>query len=368
MNIGFDAKRAFLNNTGLGNYSRTVIRSLAQYFPENNYTLYTTAMSGSFNSIAKEFPVNIELPSSAPKSLWRSKGITKDLKKDNIQIYHGLSNELPFGIDKSGTASVVTIHDLIFLRYPELYPYIDRKIYYYKSKYACQKANKIIAVSQQTKDDIVHFLDIKEEKIEVVYQSVDAVFHQKKSREEWQKIKTQYNIPDKYILNVGTIEKRKNLMLLVKSLKETDESFSLVIIGRATKYWNEVQQYITQQQLQNRILYIDKIDFKDLPALYQNAAVFVYPSKFEGFGIPVLEAISSCVPVIAATGSCLEEAGGVGSLYIHPEDATALSIALNSVLHNSELRKKMIDDGLQYSELFSRKIIAEKLMRVYQNI
>lgn len=367
MNIGFDAKRAFLNHTGLGNYSRTVIRSLVHYFPENNYSLYTTALGKhSFGNIAQDNSVQVKLPSTKPHSYWRSRKIIQDLTKDKIQIYHGLSNELPFGIRRTGIASVVTVHDLIFLRYPKLYPFFDRKMYKLKTKYACQNANKIIAVSQQTKEDLINYIGVKEEKINVIYQCIDDVFLQQ--TKDWQTIKNKYNIPDKYILNVGTIEERKNLLLLVRALKNTDPDTALVVVGRATPYWNEVQQYIAQNNLQNRVLHIPNIVFSDLPAIYKNAVVFVYPSRFEGFGIPVLEAISSGVPVIAATGSCLEESGGEASIYISPDDENALSSELNKVLDYESLRNQMIQSGLKHSKKFSAERIAIQLMQLYKSL
>ena len=370
MNIGFDAKRAFLNHTGLGNYGRTVISSLVLYFPENDYKLYTTARRGhDFDDFVQQNKLKIKLPQTIlPGALWRSYGIVNELKKDKIQIYHGLSNEIPLGIHKSGCASVVTIHDLIFLRFPELYPFIDRNIYRLKTLYACRNADRIIAVSQQTKKDIVCFWGVNEEKIEVIHQSVDKQFLRRTSETERQEIRRLYQLPEKYILSIGTIERRKNLLLAVQALLKTDDAVSLVIVGKATRYWDEVLAFIEKYQLQSRIFYLPQIPFSHFPALYQNAQIFVYPSLFEGFGIPVLEAVSSGIPVIAARGSCLEEAGGTGSVYINPQDADELAAAINNVLYNDDLRKQMISEGLSYSKQFSDRIIAENVMNVYKKI
>ena len=156
------------------------------------------------------------------------------LKNNHIQLYHGLTNELPLGIHKSGIKTVVSIHDLIFIRFPELYPYFDRKIYKSKFKYACKIADKIIAISQQTKSDIIKYFGIKEEKIEVIYQGCHPIFQKPLPTEELERIKQQYQLPEKYVLNVGTIEKRKNLLSLVKAIKPL-EDINLVIVGKKNK-------------------------------------------------------------------------------------------------------------------------------------
>ena len=166
LTIGFDGKRAAHNYTGLGNYSRYIIRILSEYFPVNKYKVYSTQAirSRQDDSAWQNHPsVSFAQPKQKRfKSLWRSYGIIKDLKRDGIDIYHGLSNEIPFGIQKSGIRSVVTIHDLIFLRFPEYYPAFDRKMYQLKFRYACKKADKIIAIDvSQKPDDILEFLKLR---------------------------------------------------------------------------------------------------------------------------------------------------------------------------------------------------------------
>src|ERR1051325_4033137 len=195
MNIGFDAKRAFLNASGLGIYSRTVIKALVNTFPQHNYSLFTPKKSKSLFSefISKHKNASIILPKGIINenlsSRWRSYGITKQLTGSDV--YHGLSNELPFNINKYKGKKIVTIHDLIFLRHPKLYPLIDRKIYNKKFRSACELADTIIAVSEQTKKDIIESYKIKPKKIEVVYQSCDDVFYKERSSEEVNKIKAK---------------------------------------------------------------------------------------------------------------------------------------------------------------------------------
>ncbi|MFA6056911.1 MAG: glycosyltransferase family 1 protein [Taibaiella sp.] len=371
LRIGFDAKRAFLNNTGLGNYSRSVITSLASSFPENEYFLYTTKqINNSRTAGMLDRPGVIIRTPAIPilKSLWRSRFVVNCLIKDEIDLYHGLSHEIPVAIQNTSIKTVVTIHDLIFLRYPQYYKPADRKIYEMKFRNACKNANKIIAISEQTKRDIIHYFGTDEAKIEVVYQSCDPSFAQKYTADHLTGIKEKYRLPEKFLLNVGTIEDRKNLMLIVKALSEVPEEIKLVVIGKETPYAGKVKKYLSEHQLENRVILLKDIPFHDLPAIYQLAKIFIYPSEFEGFGIPVLEALNAGVPVIAATGSCLEEAGGPSSLYVPPTDHKALAKAVNNILQDSRLGEDMIVAGKLYAEQFKENAHAENLMRIYKNL
>lgn len=368
LKIGFDAKRAFLNKTGLGNYSRGVIKILATYFSENDYHLYTPKVGADTNSgfFGDAKNIKVHLPEHpAFKSLWRSKSMVQDLVRDKIELYHGLSQELPIGIKKTGIKTVVTIHDLIYLKYPEYFGLINRKIYEWKAKKACETADLVIAVSEQTKTDLVKYFNLNPQKIKVVYQGCSPAFSQPKNEVVKEALRLKYKLPAQFVLNVGTIEIRKNLLLVVKSLKNLPEAVSLVVVGRETKYATVIKNYLIKEALQNRVLFLSGVFFEDLPVIYQLASVFVYPSRYEGFGIPVLEALSSGTPVVAATGSCLEEAGGPDSFYVDPDDAVSLVQKINLILENQPLQQKMKTKGMEYALRFEDKIIAKNLMEVY---
>lgn len=366
MRIGFDAKRAFQNFTGLGNYSRFIIQSLLASPSQHEYFAYTPKLN---SKVQFDERLHIELPqTSMPKPLWRSWGINQQLKKDNIDIFHGLSNELPWQIQNTGIKTVVTIHDLIFIRYPELYPTIDRWIYKQKFKSACEKADCVVAISQQTKDDIVDMLHINPSKIEVVYQDCDIAFRNKLSTEQLSAVTQKYNLHKPYILCVATIADRKNQLTLVKAFEELQNSdVDLVLVGGKSAYQNQIEDYIRQKHLKG-VHIINGVPFADLPALYQNATLTVYPSIFEGFGIPIVEALHSGVPVIAATGSCLEEAGGNGAIYVNPYDIQALATQINRVLGDYSLQKDLVTKGQVYVKRFSSEEIAQDLEKIYQKI
>ncbi|MBR6758620.1 MAG: glycosyltransferase family 4 protein [Bacteroidaceae bacterium] len=371
MIIGFDAKRATANFTGLGNYSRYIIDSLACQCPEHSLRMYIPKIydNAAYDKLLTHSNVISCKPDTrrgliAP-ALWRIGGINSQLKRDSIDIFHGLSNEIPFGIERSGIASVVTIHDLIFLRYPKFYKPIDRVIYNTKFHYACNHARRIIAVSDCTKRDIVKFYNINPDKIDVIHQNCHPIFSQKLPLHDVNRVKMAYNLPDKFMLYVGTIETRKNALLAIKALPHIDPSMHMIIIGRKTPYINELYSYINNNKLNNRVRFIHDMDLTDLPAMYHMARIFVFPSRYEGFGIPILEALTSGTPVIAATGSCLEEAGGPSSIYIDPDDTKGMIDAINAILTNESLRYRMKNDGLSYIQRFDNTQMVQSLLNTY---
>ena len=370
MRIGFDAKRAFLNHTGLGNYSSDAIRVLSNFYMNHEYFLYTPKEKENSRLAFLDDRTNtfIRTPQSllnkALKSYWRSKSIVHDLFTNKIDIYHGLSHELPIGIEKTNIKTVVTIHDLIFIRYPNLFRTIDRKIYYKKFKSACQRADKIIAISQQTKQDIIDFFYIPEEKIEVVYQGCNAIFHYPMTNNTKLAVQKKYNLPKDYLLSVGNIEERKNLLTILKALKELPNQ-KLVVIGNGKAYKIKCLRFISKHSLSNRVLFLSNLNLEEMAAIYQNAQIHIYPSIFEGFGIPILEALFSKTPVITSKEGCFAEAGGTFSKYINPLSVREMKETILEILNSQELQEKMKTEGLKHAQNFTDDKIADNLMKVY---
>nr|MBC7613616.1 glycosyltransferase family 4 protein [Pseudopedobacter sp.] len=237
MRIGFEAKRAFKNFTGLGNYARSVIQILATHHQENQYFIYTPdKVKNNRTNFLFELPNTLirSAPTKFLKSYWRSKGVVKDLKKDGIELYHGLSHEIPSGLKSAGIKSVVTIHDLIYLRFPNYFKWMDRKIYDSKFRSACENSNKIIAISEQTKKDIIHFFGINEDKIEVIYQGCDPIFYAQQSEKKYNEVKLKYHLPNEFLLCVGTVETRKNQILILKALQLLPKNIHLLLVGKTT--------------------------------------------------------------------------------------------------------------------------------------
>ena len=370
MKIGFDAKRVFHNRTGLGNYSRDLIRILGKHYPGNTYHLYNPkpsptqlfnpASHGALEKLPEEKFYSIFY------NLWRQYGICSTLKKDDIDVFHGLTAELPINIRKTGIPSVVTIHDLIFIRYPDFYPVIDRWIYRQKTQNAAVLAHKVVAISEQTRQDLIHFLKIDPDKIQVIYQGCQQVFQQPIERNQRKQMISRFNLPQNYILSVGTIEKRKNLLSLVKALQHLDTH--LVVLGSETTYATQVKDYIAKHRMDAKVSFLSGLASQELAALYQSARVFVYPSLFEGFGIPIVEALFSGTPVITTQGGCFGEAGGPGSMYVNSSDVEALRAAIAEVLQNEELRTKMRNIGLDYAQRFTDEKIGKAYMELYASL
>jgi glycosyltransferase involved in cell wall biosynthesis len=372
MKIGFDSKRLFCNFTGLGNYSRTLLHNLARFYPENNYCLYTPGIrkSPETDAFSQDAGFTIRMPETIFRSLWRTCTIKAQLATDHIQVFHGLSNEIPVNIHKTPIKSVVTLHDLIFRYYPETYKTIDRTIYDLKFRYACRHANRIIAISENTKKDISTFYQIDPDKIDVIYQACNPVYYALNSRLENDLILKKYNIPRDYLLSVGSVEPRKNLKRVIESMAylKRDLQISLVIVGRGGRYKSEVKQMISRAGLSGMVIWVDNLAGNEhLRSIYQNSKALIYPSLYEGFGLPVAEALLSRTAVITSGRSSLKEAGGPATLYIDPESPEQIAGAIEKVLTDTSYRKSMIETGYAYAiQNFAPEMVTKQVIDCYQ--
>lgn len=371
LHIGFDAKRIVRNGTGLGAYGRTLVNDLAQYplqlslyAPDKGRDDLRTQIiqrpNVAFKYANKPWPFG--------KAYWRSRGIVNDLQRDGVQLYHGLSGELPSGIRNSGIPSVVTIHDLIFLRHPEFYNPIDVKLYTWKFRRTLREATHIIAISECTKRDIIHYGQVPEEKISLIYQSCAQRFGAEPDPVVQQQVAQQYQLPERYILNVGSIESRKNVLQAVQSLLYIPADISLVIIGRPTPYTQKVMAYAQRHNLQHRVKVLHGVPDEHLPAIYSMAEVFVYPSVYEGFGIPIIEAIRCGLPVVGCSGSCLEEAGGPDNIYVAPGDVLGMANAIRRSLADADHRDERIQRSQAYIQRFAGIDVAGQVNQLYHQI
>lgn len=373
MIIGYDAKRIVRNGTGLGSYGRTLVNDLSQlgefdlrlYAPDGGITQLRSQIVGREN-VSFCYPHHAF--TSLGKALWRSKGMVKQLMADGVQIYHGLSGELPRGISKRGIRTVVTIHDLIFLRHPEFYNRPDVKIYTKKFFRTLREADRIVAISECTKRDICELGEIDSSRVDVIYQSYASRFTEEPEPKKMWQVRDKYELPDRYVLNVGSIEERKNVLLVIKALHRLPDDVSLVIVGRQTPYSDMVHQYVFEHRMHSRVQMLHNVPDDDLPALYRMADCFVYPSRYEGFGIPIIEAISQGLPVVACTGSCLEEAGGPDSLYVNPDDEEALAHAISQVLYGAPGREQRVERSRQYIRRFENANVARRVADLYQQL
>ena len=366
--IGFDAKRIVRNGTGLGSYARTLVNALS----ENEHLQLNLYAPDEGRDDLRQQIVNREkvkfvypegLHFRFQRDLWRTKGVVKQLKEDGVQLYHGLSGELPTGLKAAGIPGVVTIHDLIFLRHPEYYHWWDVEIYRRKFKSTLKEASRIIAISECTKRDILYYGDFPEDKIDVIYQGCSNRFRKSVSEADMNRVKAKYNLSDNFILNVGSIEARKNVLLAVKALGCLLDSFRMVIVGKHTKYTDEVIAYVKKNGLEDRVQILHGIPDDDLPVIYHLAKVFVYPSRYEGFGIPIIEAIQTGLPVVACTGSCLEEAGGPDCLYVSPDDVEGMANAIKQAIAEKDVR---VPRAQEYIKRFENSNLAAQVIEEYE--
>lgn len=374
LTIGYDAKRAVSNGTGLGNYCRTLLNDLGTIDTTDSFRLYVPDLGRDDLRSQLDMPRNMSFVTPANKlvkplrSLWRIKGIVNDLKRDGVDIYHGLTGELPLGLSEAGIKSVVTIHDLIFMRHPEYYSPIDVAIYKWKFRNAIRQANRIIAISECTRRDIMELGEIDDSRIDVVYQSCDTRFHLQVSPEQKQDVRARYSLPKRYVLFVGTIEERKNALLAAQALPYLSDDIHLVLVGRQTAYAKTIFSFARQNGLANRIHMLSGVPTSDLYAIYQQAECFVYPSRYEGFGIPVIEAIQSRLPVIACTGSCLEEAGGPDNVYVDPDEPQEMAMAIKSITDNPDAARQIVTRSLDYIRRFENGNVAQEMLNVYRSL
>lgn len=371
MRIGFDAKRMFRNGSGLGNYSRSTLELMKKYYPQNSYLLYSAYDK---NNVGFVIPEGVEtvtpsgLLGDVAPSLWRSLSMAHDIRRRKCDIYHGLSNELPLDIRQSGAKSVVTIHDLIFVRYPNLYKKADRMLYTYKYRKSCQIADRIIAISRQTKSDLIEFWGVPEEMIDVVYQGCNPIFYGRANEDTIAKVRTKYGLPESFVLSVGTIEERKNLMLTVRALAEGGIDIPLVACGRRTPYADEIMSYAASRGISDRIIMLHNVEMHDLPAIYAMASAAVYVSLFEGFGIPIIEALNSGTPMITTKGGVFGETGGDACIYVGPYELDEMIEALRKVLDDKQTRDRMRETGYRWVERFRDSTVAANLREVYHKI
>ena len=371
MKIGFDAKRFYNNYTGLGNYSRTLVLNLLSAHPEHDYFLYTTKISVTpeITGWANNKRLTTILPSTPLRSLWRSYLISGRMRRDAIDIYHGLSGEIPVGLSKGKTLSVVTIHDLIFRRYPETYKPADRFIYDRKFRYACNNADCVVAISESTRNDIIDLYGIDENKVRVIYQACDPIFYAGKDPSATEEVESVYNLPHEFLLYVGSVIPRKNLVTIIKAMTilPDDLRLPLVVIGKGGSYRDDAKKLVRQNKLEDRVIWINGLNnTRHLKAIYSLARIFIYPSVYEGFGLPVSEALLSGAPVITSNTSSMPEAGGPRSYYIDPLNADQMAAGIEKILTDSQTRDIMISEGYKYaSAMFSPGATAEALNNLY---
>lgn len=361
MRIGIDATLLQKGRyTGIENYSINLIKSLLKADKVNSYILF----------FRKEVPNELKNMTSSFKFMISpiSNRIFTDqiwmpwaLKRARVDLLHCPAFPSPV-ISDCGT--VLTIHDAVHWRYPETLSKGSRYYYRHLFPQAIEKAAKIITVSNSTRNDLVRFFPEAKVKIRVIYEAVDPIFFAKK------RYKSCYEFGmRKYILTVGSIEPRKNLDVLLKAFhivhQQNGADFKLVIVGR--RAW--LKKLHVPEEIKEAVIFTGYIPSKeDLAHIYQNAFLFVLPSIYEGFGLPVLEAMSTGTPVLCSNTSSLPEVGGKAVVYADPGNPSDFADKIIKIIRNESLRSELIQKGLQRARLFTWDKAAKETLSVYEEI
>ena len=372
MIIGYDAKRAFRNNSGLGNYSRMVIGGVCREgHGMVKSLLFTPTTKGRHTHYFDDIQeVEVRLPRglwAMAGGIWRSVWSGLCARREGVDIYHGLSHELPLFLG-NGVKKVVTMHDLIVRRYPEFFKPADRIIHRLKMRHACRVADIVIAISEQTKCDLVDLMHVPEEKIRVVYQSCDPIFWNPPSA-TLPPSHSAIQLPERYIIAVGTVEERKNQVAAVRALALLPEDVCLVVVGRPRgNYPQQVRRAVKELGVDHRVIFLQNAAFSDFPALYRGAVASVYMSVFEGFGIPVLESLCCDCPVVTSNVSSMPEAGGDAALYAAPDDYRTLAAHLSRLLSDPAFRTSQIEKGRTQRLKFAPEMVSQDMLALYRSL
>lgn len=373
MHLAYDAKRLFANASGLGNYSRTLLEGLVKHHPQHTYSLFTPRIHAAYAQLdlAQAEQVNVRHYAGPAAGLWRTFRIAQELAARGVDLYHGLSHELPRGIEHTGVRSVVTMHDLIYLLRPELFPWVDRQLYHWKVKHALRTADHVIAITEQTRRDLLdQFPALEADRVSVVYQSCDARFFAQPECSV--DVKEKYHLPERYLLSVGSIVKRKNLEVVLRALAQlpAGDRLPLVAVGRGRGYTQALRKLAAELGIAELFLVVDSLDdTTELIEVIRSAALFLYPSVYEGFGIPVIEALLCGTPVIASSAAAIREAGGPGARYVDPHDVTGFAEAIQKDLqHPAQARERMAAGRRYVQANFHSASVSERLIKLYAQV
>lgn len=355
MRIGFDAKRYFNNQSGLGNYSRGIINNLAVLFPQNDYLLFHKSR------VLQSLPEHTQLISpNAKKPLWRQLGIASEASKKGVEVFHGLSNEIPIGLKKKGIKSIVSIHDVIFKKFPSHYPFTDRLIYDYKTGYALKNADKIIAISESVKEDLIRFYKTPENKIEVVYQFLEPQFYAPP-------VQNPRLVDAPYFIYISSFQHRKNHATLLDAFQKIKQQTDhhLVLAGMHGDTLPSLKRMAEEYQLTTRVNFFVDVTAEVKTQLLQHAEGFIYPSLDEGFGIPLAEAAMLNVPLAVSNIPVFNELAGNAALYFHPNKSNEIaSVMLELALPES--RKRFFENRHIITQKVDKQKLGNDLMRVYK--
>lgn len=375
MKIGFDAKRFFFNHSGLGNYSRRLIESLLQYFPDHEYVLYVDQLDAldkahpdalrileHYGNSAGDSPDRYTLVMVDAPKWWRTWGMGKRVASDGVDVFHGLSNELPWDLPKS-VAGVCTIHDVIYKVFPSYYRWWDRTIYHWKTNKAINVASQLVLTSQTTQKQVEAYYPQVKGRSTVIYQAVDDAYYSNENSHQ----SIQEEAP--YFVYQSSFTDRKNHAALIEafSLIQKQTSWNLKLVGLNGPTLSALQSQIESLGLSSRITCLIDQPKDVVISLVKGASGFVYPSLNEGFGIPLAESLAANLPMAVSNIEVFKELVEDLPVYFHPNKPDEMAAAMLSIT-SSEIQAQQRMKREVLLKKVDAQSIAKQCVELYQKV
>jgi glycosyltransferase involved in cell wall biosynthesis len=368
LRIAIDARK--MRDYGIGTYVRNLLRHLSRLDSQTEYVILCRVEDcGSVDDLGENFRSIPEV--ARPYSISEQLRIPMDLRREGIDLFHAPHYVLPA---LTPCKSVVTIHDCIHLRFPQYLP--NRLAYAYARSsmwVATHRSNRVLTVSEASKRDILRYFRIPEGKIDVIYNAIDERFGETPSPDEVERVRERYQLNAPYVLYAGNIKPHKNLERLIEAFHTLRQDgdlghVKLLIIGDEISKYAALRRAVHRYKLHKHVRFFGFVPDKTLAVLYRLARVFVFPSLYEGFGLPPLEAMASGTPVITSDVSSLPEVVGDAALLIDPLDPVAIADAMRRVLMDSDLHENLRQKGLQRVREFSWERSVRRVREIYGEV
>jgi glycosyltransferase involved in cell wall biosynthesis len=374
MRVGIDYSIAVRRGAGITRYTRELVDALVALHDDTEYVLLWPGLDADPAEIQRSLPhgpnvrsVRLPLTSRALTILWHRLRVPlwADALAGGVDVFHAPDFVLAPLLRASG---VVTIHDLSFLRFPE---FTDAGLLAYLRRIvpsSVHRARVVLADSEATRQDVIELLHADPQLVEVVYAGVHDRFQPVRDPHELEVVRARYDLPPQFILALGTVQPRKNLARLMDAVSTlpSHRDVALIVVGQLGWLFDGIITRVQQLGLGKRVRFVGFVPDQDVPALYSLATCFAFPSLYEGFGLPPLEAMACGVPVVSSSVSSMPEVLGDAALLVDPYDVDALSHALQRVLDDSHLRRQMIERGFRRAQQFSWSASALKLESAYR--
>ena len=371
MRIGIDATALPPNPVGAGNYIIQLVRTLANLDTGHEFVIFAQKHG---RELIGELPSHhchwVVVPDLNPavRLVWEQLSLPALVARSKVDLLHSLHYTRPVALS---CKSVVTFHDMTFFLYPELHTRSKRLFFPPAIRYSARHADALISISESTRNDAIRILGIPPERIFSVPLGISADFHPIEDRALLEQGRQTYHLPEVFILYVGLIEPRKNIPLLLKAyarLVDQDNPPPLVLAGRRGWMYDQVSRLIEQLKLGDKVQFTGYIPPQNLPIVYNLASLFVYPSTYEGFGFPPMEAMACGIPVITTAVSAMLDNVGNAGLLIPPQDELSLCGAMQTLLNDGQLREKYSKAGRLRAAEFTWKRTALETLNVYQHV